>query len=283
MKPYKFLVEYCFSQLGRPYWYGTFGSSNGKALSDAQLLNEKKKQYPAQYPPQKWTEESFTSQFGKKVHDCVGLIKGAMWCDSFNGAPVYDPKTDVSANQLIELCSVSGPIKTIPEMPGLVVWKPGHVGVYVGGGVCIEAKGHAYGVVQSKIKERKFEKWGYIPFFCYETISDFVSRLYDKILEREPDKEGLEFWKEKIISDTMTPSEVIMEFFIEPEFESRRIEDDEFIRILYSVFFDRDPDPEGFAFWKDYIVKHGRQAAIAEFEKSEEWMRDEAVLKKTKI
>lgn len=273
MKPNKFLVEYCFNQLGRPYWYGCFGQ-----ISSEKLFIAKKKQYPTRY-----VANDFQSQYGKRVHDCVGLIKGAMWSETFNSVPVYDSKTDVSANQMIELCKTKGPINTIPEMPGVVVWKTGHIGVYVGNKTVIEAKGHAWGILQTKLDERPWELWGYCPFFEYETIGDFVSRLYRQILDREPDKTGLEFWREKLINGTLTPSQVILEFFIEPEFESRHIEDPEFIKILYSVFFDREPDKGGFDFWMKYIPEHGRKETILEFENSEEWKRDEAVLNKTKI
>ena len=278
MKQNKFLVEYCYSQLGRPYWYGTFGQ-----IGTEKLYKEKKNQYKTQYPPNKWTEQSFREQFGKRVHDCVGLIKGAMWSDQFNSVPKYDPKTDVSANDMIELCTECGPIKTIPEMPGLIVWKEGHVGVYIGGGVCIEAKGHSFGVVQSQIKDRGFEKWGYCPFFTYETIADFVTRLYREILEREPEREGLDFWRGQLINDIMTPSQVILEFLTGPEFVNRQHNDSEFLTILYAVFFNRAPDKDGFKFWLDYIPKNGRAMTVIEFEKSEEWKRDEAVLNKTKI
>ena len=38
------LVEYAKAQLGKPYWYGTFGQSASKSLYD-----QKKSQYPQRY------------------------------------------------------------------------------------------------------------------------------------------------------------------------------------------------------------------------------------------
>ena len=38
------LVEYAKAQLGRPYWYGTFGQ-----LANPELYGQKKQQYPQQY------------------------------------------------------------------------------------------------------------------------------------------------------------------------------------------------------------------------------------------
>ena len=60
------LVEYCKRQLGLPYWWGTFGQ-----IATKMLYEQKKVQYPNQY-----LANDFKNQFGKRVHDCVGLIKG---------------------------------------------------------------------------------------------------------------------------------------------------------------------------------------------------------------
>lgn len=151
------LLYYCKNQLGRPYWYGTFGQ-----IGTPTLYSQKAAQYPSQY--NKWDKKTFIDQFGQRVHDCVGLIKGAVWSDGDpNATPKYNQAQDVSANGLIKLCTEQGPIKDIPEIPGLIVWKDSHVGVYIGDGYCIEAKGHAYGVVKSKVADRPFTKWGKLP------------------------------------------------------------------------------------------------------------------------
>ena len=153
------LIAYAKGQLGRPYWYGTFGQVSTRAL-----YNQKKKQYPDNYPPKKWTEQSFMDQLNVKVHDCVGLIKGyCMGSGDPDVATPYDSKFDVSANGLFNLCQTSGPIGSIPEIPGLIVWKNNHVGVYVGGGYVIEAQGHAFGVKKNKLSDRPFTHWGKLP------------------------------------------------------------------------------------------------------------------------
>lgn len=66
------MVEYAKAQVGKPYWYGTYGSAASRSY-----YNAKKKQYPNYY---KW---SYTDNVeGVKVHDCIGLIKGYLMCDS---------------------------------------------------------------------------------------------------------------------------------------------------------------------------------------------------------
>ena len=146
------LAEYALSQLGRPYWWGCFGQ-----LADGALYYQKKKQYPAYY-----TATDFTSQYGQKVHDCVGLIKGYLWCDSPDGSPKYCGAQDVAVEGLYRKCSRKGSITTMPDTPGVCVFMAnmGHVGVYIGNGEVVEAMGHAYGVVKTKLAGRGWAYWG---------------------------------------------------------------------------------------------------------------------------
>lgn len=148
------LIEYCKAQLGLPYWYGTFGQK-----ASASLYEAKKKQYPKYY-----TAKDFQSQYGQRVHDCAGLIKGYLWSDTPTSTPKYDSKTDFGATAFYQHCTKKGTIDTFDHVPGRLVFKgkPSkmtHVGVYVGDGEIIEAKGHAYGVVKTKL-DSKWTHWG---------------------------------------------------------------------------------------------------------------------------
>ena len=157
-KTAKGLVEYAKAQLGRPYWYGTFGQAASKELYD-----QKKNQYPTYY---KWSYAGETA----KVHDCVGLIKSYWWCknpeDKF---PIYNKAQDLSANGLRSACKTKGEMSTMPDVPGLLVFYNHHVGVYIGNGEVIEARGHAYGVIKTKLNARPWTSWGYCPYITYET------------------------------------------------------------------------------------------------------------------
>ncbi|MGN0667451.1 MAG: hypothetical protein ACI4KF_13125 [Huintestinicola sp.] len=79
------LVEYAKAQLGLPYWYGTFGN-----IGTAELYMAKKKQYPKYYAWEGTKYNNFPSQYGKRVHDCVGLIKGYLWSDTHTSKPKYN-------------------------------------------------------------------------------------------------------------------------------------------------------------------------------------------------
>lgn len=99
--------------------------------------------------------------FGHKVVDCSGLIVEAFRSVNKKYA---DRKADTFKSQFTEI----GAIKTMPEVPGLAVWKKGHIGVYVGGGYAIEARGYKYGVVKTKVKSRTWTHWGKLRDVIYE-------------------------------------------------------------------------------------------------------------------
>lgn len=155
------LVEYCKAQLGRPYWYGTFGQRASEVL-----YYNRRRHYPKMY-----TATDFPKQYGQKVHDCIGLIKGYMWTVNANSTQytyeAYGFK-DLSANMYLSKCQhKSSDMDTIPEIPGIAVFMKGHVGVYIGNGEVIEARGHAYGVVKTQLKKRKWTSWAYIDEIQY--------------------------------------------------------------------------------------------------------------------
>ena len=125
------LVEFCKKALDHPYWYGTYGQ-----ISSKYLYQTKQKQYPTQYQWKCVDNQSGVKpniQLGVKVFDCIGLIKGAIWSNGdFNTAPIYNSSQDVSANEMRIKCKAKG-ISSIPEIKGLLVFKNGHVGVYIKG------------------------------------------------------------------------------------------------------------------------------------------------------
>lgn len=173
-KTAKGLVEYAIAQLGRPYWYGTYGQLGTQAL-----YIRKSGQYPAYY---KW---SYTPEAAnQKVHDCAGLIKGYLWCDSPDAAPAYNKLQDKSAKGLYSACKEKGKIKTLPETPGTLVFMSGHVGVYIGGGEVVEARGHDYGVVKTRLSERPWKNWGICPYITYEQEKGEVCNVEVPVLKK---------------------------------------------------------------------------------------------------
>lgn len=147
------LVEHCKKALADKWGY-VWGSW-GLVLTDKRL-NEKAAQYPTVFDKDRLTYIR-SHYMGKRVVDCGGLIKSFLWWDGTD--PVYTPSSDLAVDTMYERAKEKGAINTIPEIHGLLVWHKGHVGVYIGNGKVIEARGTLYGVVETELSKRPFTHW----------------------------------------------------------------------------------------------------------------------------
>lgn len=186
-------------QAGAKYWYGTCWYA-----ADEELLARKRRQYPSHYTDGRMPVYREHIAEKRMVCDCVGLIKGFFWTANGSHENVYRSGNcpDRSADGLFSMCGETGNISGIPEERGLVVWTNGHIGVYVGSGKVIEARGYKYGVVMTEISGRKWKKWGRLPesMLDYEgggeekptptlkkgMIGDAVERLQALLMEWNP-------------------------------------------------------------------------------------------------
>ena len=150
---------------GWGYVWGTYGHVLTRSYYEAKL---------AQYPEGVGNYADFilANWLGRRTADCVGLVKGYCWFNpesqsigyAVNGMP------DIATEQMISWCDEKGNMNTMPEIPGLLLWMDGHVGIYIGDGYAIEAMGTKYGVVKTKVSGRGWQKWGKIP--CIEYIEE---------------------------------------------------------------------------------------------------------------
>ena len=184
----KKLAEYCLKAYDAKwvYWYGTFGNKCTQSL-----YNSKKAQYKNHYTSDRTAGYMRDIENKKTCADCVGMIKSYFWTGGvFGSTPKYGSNhcPDVSANGMLSLCSQTGDISKIPDEPGLVVWRSGHIGVYVGNGYTIEMKGFDYDCVKKKVKEGTWKKWGRLP-------SSMISYTYETAFNNESKDEGLRILK----------------------------------------------------------------------------------------
>lgn len=96
----------------------------------------------------------------KRTFDCCGLFKCFMWHDYPNndGPSCYNKtQKDYNCEQLIAEATEKGPISTIPEIPGVLVYMKGHMGIYIGNGEVIESTGAKFDGVNSKIYKTYFK------------------------------------------------------------------------------------------------------------------------------
>ncbi len=158
------LVKYAkhAKDAGWGYVWGTYGHV---------LNNNRLQSLISQYPKDVGDYETFIRQhwLGKRTTDCGGLIKGYAWLNvetnqieyGTNGMPV------LRADGIYAEATEKGPINTIPEIPGLAVWKKGHIGVYIGNGKVIEAMSTKKGVVETNLSEGPWTHWLKVPHITY--------------------------------------------------------------------------------------------------------------------
>ncbi len=139
----KELAEFGKAKVGTPYFYG--------AKIQEGVLTEKKmaamhKLYPSVVTFSYMTKARIKKQVGKVNVDCSGLIYG------------YREK-NLGSYQLYSTAYTRLPIEKWQKFAvGTVLWKPGHVGIYLGNEEVAEAKGLNYGTVLSKISANN---WNY--------------------------------------------------------------------------------------------------------------------------
>ena len=151
------------------YVWGTYGNVLTRTLFDY-----KKQQYPdgvgnyADFIESCW--------LGRRTADCIGLIKGYGWLDTDSMTIGYatNGMPDYGADQMYQACKNAGSrntdygdISTMPEVPGLMLWKIGHAGIYIGDGYAIEAMGTRKGVVKTEVSGRGWQGWGKLPYINY--------------------------------------------------------------------------------------------------------------------
>lgn len=129
------------------YMYG----NNGHKITEA-FIQTKKIQYPDNYTDAHITE--LRKHIGAIGYDCSSII------DLYTGH-------DKSANGWLSAASESGSIDSMPEIVGLSVHFNGHVGVYVGGGYVVEARGTWYGIVKTRLQDRPWKNWAKVPYVDY--------------------------------------------------------------------------------------------------------------------
>ena len=101
----------------------------------------------------------------------------------------------------------------------------------------------------------------------------FVERLYEVALGRESDSDGKSFWVEQVQSGNLTGADCAREFLGSAEFNGRNLSDEDFVKILYQTFFNRDAgdDQDGYEFWLNALKTQERDTVIEGFIDSTEW------------
>ena len=178
------LVEFVKSKLEVPtiYMLGGFGRRLTQSHIDHRINNLKCVHTTN-------NRKRIQQGIGSYAYDCVGIIKGYLWEDSPGRVRYNEPKgSDQNTNMMYADNAGRGLIRTMPELPGLIVYMKGHVGVYIGNGEVVEATPAfgAWGVTKTKLKDRPWTHW--IKYKFIEYIEPVVEKpiVQEKLYKIKP-------------------------------------------------------------------------------------------------
>lgn len=164
------------------YIYGTAGRMWTEALQKSWSQPGHKNYEQTKAYGAKW--------IGRMVTDCSGLL---VWALMQLGAAIVHH----ARYQYTDHCKAKGKLidgkreDGKPILPGTAVFLQSgqdhihHVGVYVGHGICIEAKGTRWGVVTSELNH--WDHWGELKVVDYTNAAELENEPAPEIPEREPD------------------------------------------------------------------------------------------------
>lgn len=125
------------------------------------FIDYKKRQYPESFSESrvKYLKSLVNSKPAYYGADCCGIIKSYMF-GGFNH-PNYEASKDWNTEGMYKNSARKGKIDTIPDIPGIIVYMLGHVGVYIGGGEVVECTWGDYGdgVVITPLDGRGWTHW----------------------------------------------------------------------------------------------------------------------------
>jgi len=162
--------------------WGYVRGTYGKKLTET-ILQEKIEQCGTHVT--KFLDFIRKNYMGRRTVDCVCFIKSYIWWDDVKGEPAYQKYingilVDVTADSMFNAAKVKGRIATIPDIPGVCVYKTGHIGIYAGHGQVIEAKGTVDGVVQTSLKGIGSSNWTFwfkCPYIEYIKESELIQAV----------------------------------------------------------------------------------------------------------
>lgn len=115
---------------------------------------------------------------GARRTDCSGLIKSYLWWWGDSGDP-QPGRIAVAGSSTAMLSSAKqkgslnlSKASTLPRVQGLILYGPGHVGVYVGGNMEVDNRCTGQNVKYEKVfggKYKRWQKWFKLPQLSYPT------------------------------------------------------------------------------------------------------------------
>ncbi|MEM7317616.1 MAG: DUF4214 domain-containing protein [Pseudomonadota bacterium] len=93
-------------------------------------------------------------------------------------------------------------------------------------------------------------------------IQTFVDRFYETILGRDADARGRNIWTDDLYTGVRSGADVARGFIFSNEFTRLGLDNQDFVEVLYSAFFGRDPDAGGLQAWTARLDSGSSRASV---------------------
>ena len=105
-----------------------------------------------------------------------------------------------------------------------------------------------------------------------EGVKGFASRLYTVALNRDAEQSGLEYWANELSAGRVDGAAAARAFINSDEFKSMKLNNSDYLAVLYSVFFNRDMGAEERDYWLSELKTNATRESVLEgFIGSNEW------------
>lgn len=84
-------------------------------------------------------------------------------------------------------------------------------------------------------------------------VGAFVNRCYEVALGREADSEGYNYWVDLLNNGKACGAQVGYGFIFSNEYTDKNTDNSQFVKDLYKMYFDREPDEAGYNYWLDML------------------------------
>ena len=105
-------------------------------------------------------------------------------------------------------------------------------------------------------------------------VVQFAERMYTVCLGRAAETGGLAYWSKGLYEQTITGKSILESFFLSSEIKGKNLTNREYVRRIYKVMLDRNPDGSGWDYWEGQLNSGASPTAvIAGFIDSNEFTR----------
>lgn len=192
------LVDYCKNALNQKWYYG-WGAVGQKAT--VELVNSLVVQYKDMNT--RWKNYMIEAvNNNNNLCDCYGLVKGFLaYCDT--GEVKILGKYDVNTSTAFAKSTKKGPLNTLPETGGVILWMKGHVGVYIGNGRFIECAGGGAGMKEGRIENGKVVKGSRFTNWFYDVNINYIEKNKEEEILIEQLKNEIQALKKQLEDKTL--------------------------------------------------------------------------------